>query len=220
MMDRRLAQAIIDLEIPYFGNSVKNKTDSLSCLFRPRRLLSSPEMLDYIGGRLADTVLQRCASRAVVGLATSGIAWASLAAARARVPMLYVRKQPEPEVSNEMVEGVPPPDRRVVLIDDLLFTGHSKRAALQLLGKHGFHVTDVVVIIDRQLQRKSDGPCLQDEFGVKLHALIEMTDIVDFMIERSAISDSQLSALIADYRTHERWFPPAFMMRERPRRAG
>ena len=219
-MDRRLAQAIIDLEIPYFGSATKNKTDSRSCLFRPRRLLSSPEMLDYIGRRLAETVLTRCASRTIVGLATSGIAWAALAATHAKLPMLYVRKEPDHDTGNDVVEGVPPPDRRVVLVDDLLFTGQSKRTALEVLGTHGFTVTDVVVIIDRQLQRKSDGPCLQDRFGIALHALIEMSDIVDYMIERAAISDHDLGALVADYGAHERWFPPAFMLRERQRRAG
>jgi orotate phosphoribosyltransferase len=218
-MDRKLAQAIVDLEIPSFGGSEKNKTDSLSCLFRPRRLLSSPEMLDHIGGRIADTLLTRAASQTIVGLATSGIAWASLAAARAKVPMMYVRKQAEPDVSNDMVEGIFPTNRRVVLVDDLLFTGQSKRAALRMLQAHGLIVTDIIVIIDRQLQRKSDGLSLQDEFGLELHALIRMTDIVDFMIERDAITESQLDALIVDYRAHERWFPPDFMLRDRSRRA-
>jgi len=212
-MDLKLAQAIVDLEIPSFGRNQKNKSDSCSCLFRPRRLLSSPELLDHIGNRLAEAVLEKCSSRAVVGLATSGIAWAALAAARAKVPMLYVRKQPEPEVSNDMIEGVPPADRRVVLVDDLLFTGQSKRAALRLLREHGFVVTDVVVIIDRQLQRKSDGPSLQSEFGLEVHALIRMTDIVDYMIDRRAITPEQLDDLVADYRAFERWFPPDFMLR-------
>jgi orotate phosphoribosyltransferase len=100
-----------------------------------------------------------------------------------------------------------------VLVDDLLFTGQSKRAALRVLHEHGFVVTDIVVIIDRQLQRKSDGPSLQQEFGLELHALIRMTDIVDYMIERRAITPAQLEALVADYRACERWFPPDFMLR-------
>jgi orotate phosphoribosyltransferase len=212
-MDSRIAQAILDLEIASFGPSGKNKTDSLSCLFRPRRLLSSPEMLDYIGSRLAEVVTRRCTSGTIVGLATSGIAWAALAAERARVPMLYVRKQPEPEVSNDMVEGIPPADGRVVLVDDLLFTGSSKRAAIRLLREHGLLVTDIVVIIDRQLQRKSDGPPLQQEFGLELHSLIRMTEIVDYMIDHRAITKTQLDDLVVDYRAHERWFPPDFMLR-------
>ncbi len=216
-MDQRLAQALLDLEIVSFGASTKNKTDSPSCLFRPRRLLSSPEMLDHIGGRLADTVLARCASRAVVGLASSGIAWASLAAARAKIPMLYVRKEAETGAGNDLVEGIPPADGRVVLIDDLLFRGHGKRAALRHLHAQGLVVTDIVVIIDRQLQRISDGPPLQDEFGLALHALIRMTDLVDYMTDRRAITARQLDALVADYRAHERWFPPDFMLRARAR---
>jgi orotate phosphoribosyltransferase len=205
-------QAIVDLQVPSFAPNGKNKTDSLSCLFRPRRLMSSPAMLEHIGSRMAEIINERCASRPIVGLATSGIAWAALAAEHARVPLLYVRKQPEPEVSNDMVEGIPPSDGRVVLVDDLLFTGSSKRAAIGLLARHGLVVTDIVVIIDRQLQRKSDGPSLQQEFGIELHALARMTDIVEYMIGRGAITTAQLDALVADYRAHERWFPPKFML--------
>ena len=213
MIDLKLAQAIVDLEIPSFGRNQKNKSDSRSCVFRPRRLLSSPELLDYIGNRLADIVLEKCSSQAVVGLATSGIAWAALAAARAKVPMLYVRKQPEPDFGNDVIEGILPADRRVVLVDDLLFTGESKRAAVRLLREHGLVVTDIVVIIDRQLQRKSDGPPLQSAFDLEVHALIRMTDIVEYMIERRAITPEQLDDLVADYRAFERWFPPDFMLR-------
>lgn len=213
MIDLILAQAILDLEVPYFGQSQKNMSDSRSCLFRPRRLLSSPAMLDHIGSRLASVVLEQCSSQVVIGLATSGIVWAALAAVRARVPMLYVRKLPEPGTSNDMVEGIPPADRRLVLIDDLLFTGQSKRAALRVLQGLGFVVTDLVVVIDRQLQRKSDGPSLQEEFGLELHALICMTDIVDYMVDRGAITGEQLAGLRTDYRAFERWHPPAFMLR-------
>lgn len=213
MIDLELARAIVDLGVPSFGPNQKNKSDSCSCVFRPRRLLSSPEMLDHIANRFADVVRNQCSSRAIVGVATSGIAWAALAASRAKVPMLYVRKQPEPDVSNDMIEGIAPADRRVVLVDDLLFTGQSKRAALRVLRAHGFVVTDIVVIIDRQLQRKSDGPSLQQQFGVELHALIRMTEIVDYMTERGAITPAQLEALVADYRACERWFPPDFMLR-------
>lgn len=212
-MDLALAQAIVDLEIPSFGRNQKNKSDSCSCVFRPRRLLSSPAMLDHIGNRLAEVVLERCSSRAVVGLATSGIAWATLAADRAKVPLLYVRKQPEPETSNGMIEGIPPADRRVVLVDDLLFHGQSKRAAIHVLRERGFVVTDIVVVIDRELQRASDGPSLQSEFGLDVHSLICMTEIVDYMVERSAITPEQLADLVADYRAFERWYPPRFMRR-------
>ncbi|MEO1991410.1 MAG: phosphoribosyltransferase family protein, partial [Pirellulales bacterium] len=130
MTDRRLAQAIIDLKIPRFGPNQKNKSDSPSCLFRPRRLLSSPEILSHVGQEIARVVLEKCSSQTIVGLATSGIPWAAIAAEKAGLPMLFVRKSIEPVESNDMLEGVIPKDNRVVLVDDLLFVGDSKRKAV------------------------------------------------------------------------------------------
>ena len=77
-------------------------------------------------------------------------------------------------------------------------------------GDHGFQVTDILVVIDRQLQRKKDGPTLQDEFGLKLHALITMDEIVAHMVRQNAITDTQLRDLARDYRRFERWDLPEF----------
>lgn len=209
-MDHTLARAIVELEVPQFGPSEKNKGDSTSCRFEPRHLLSSPDMLRHIGARMADVIKARCAGQALVGMATSGIAWAALASIYSGLPMLYLRKTLEPGVSDKLLEGIPPSQGSVVLIDDLIFHGHSKRQAIDSLRELGLVVSDVLVIIDRQLQRKQDGPPLEEQYELNLHSLISMSDIVDFMLAHDRISPSQLNMLIGDYASFERWNPPDF----------
>jgi orotate phosphoribosyltransferase len=212
-MDLLLAEAIISLNVPQFGPNEKNKGDSQSCRFEPRNLLSSPTLLDHVGRALGMVVKERCRGSAIIGIATSGIAWATLASLYSRLPLLYVRKTQERRVSDKLIEGIPPTDRRVVLVDDLLFAGECKREAIEILNQEGYCVTDIVVIIDRELQRVKDGPRIQDEYELNLHSLITMTQIVDYMIERRAITPGQLEDLITDYRSKERWCLPGFARR-------
>jgi len=209
-MDNTLARAIVELRVPQFGPNQKNKGDSPSCRFEPRHLLSSPEILRHIGQQLADVVKSRCTGKAIVGMATSGIAWAAVASSYSNLPMLYVRKSIEARVSDNLLEGVPPSEGELILIDDLIFDGQSKRQAIISLQELGFRVSDVVVIIDRQLQRIEDGPPLDRAFNLQLHALITMDDIIEYMSSNSAITPAQLEMLIEDYNRYERWALPGF----------
>jgi orotate phosphoribosyltransferase len=45
---------------------------------------------------------------------------------------------------------------------------------------------------------------------IKLHSLITMEEIVDYMIYKKNISQTQLKRLINDYRGFERWKLPKF----------
>jgi orotate phosphoribosyltransferase len=213
-MDEYLAEAIVRLDVPQFGSSQKNKGDSTSCRFEPRHLLSSPDVLRYIGQRLAAVIETRCSGSAIVGMATSGIAWAALASAYSDLPMLYIRKAPEPGVSEKLLEGIPPDGGPFILVDDLLFHGQSKRKAIEALQGLGYGISDVVVIIDRQLQRREDGPTLQQACDLSLHTLISMSEIVDYMKARGSITASQLEQLVADYRSFDRWHLPPFAARD------
>ncbi len=210
-MDAYLAEAIVRLNVPQFGPSEKNKGDSPSCRFEPRHLLSSPDVLRHIGKRFASIASEECDGSAVVGMATSGIAWAALASAFSDLPMLYIRKAPEPGVSDKLLEGIAPENGTLILIDDLIFDGSSKIRAIESLRDMGFRVSDVVVIIDRQLQRQKDGPPLQEAYDVRLHSMITMEEIVDYMITTGTISKSALENLVRDYRMFERWNPPRFV---------
>ncbi|MBU2052079.1 hypothetical protein KKH13_02630 [Patescibacteria group bacterium] len=209
-MDKILAKAILDLEVPLFAKSLKNKGDSRSCLFRARRLLSDPKTLEYTGKKIAWVARNKCSAKTLMGVATSGLAWTAVASLHSGLPMMYVRKKIEAHMSNQMIEGIEPKNKKVVLIDDLLFAGESKNEFMEILKKEGYQVTDIIVVIDRQLQRKKDGQSIQDKWHLRLHRLISMEEIVGYMKEQKLITKEQLSILIKDYRKFTRWDMPDF----------
>lgn len=209
-MDKILAKAIVNLKVPFFGTSLKNKGDSRSCLFYPRRLLSDYKTLIYCSKKMAKIALEKCSSKTLMGMVTSGIAWATGTSIYSGLSLMYVRKRLEKHMSNKMIAGITPKSKKVILIDDLIFAGESKDEALEILKKHGYKVTDIIVVIDRQLQRKKNGPDIEDKWKLTLHSLITMSEIIKYMLDTNTISKVQLNKLIKDYRRYERWQMPEF----------
>ncbi len=209
-MDIKLAQAIVDLKVPFFGENLKNKKDSSSCLFDPRKLLSSPDILKYIGKRMAHVVRTKCHGNTLIGLATSGIAWGAVCSIYSGLPFLYIRKKLEKQMSSKYIEGIIPKKAKLILVDDLIFAGESKHEAIEIIKDHDLEVTDIIVVIDRQLQRVKDGPPVERRHNINLHALITMQDIVAYMQKTKALTEKQLSSLVSDYRLYERWNMPEF----------
>ncbi len=209
-MDLILAQAIVELKVPYFGENLKNKGDSQSCVFDPRKLLSHPWLLKYIGKKMAYIAKKKCRGNTLVGLATSGIAWGAICSIYSGLPFLYIRKKLEKQMSSKYIEGVVSEGAKLILIDDLIFAGESKDEAIQIIKDHNLEVTDIIVIVDRQLQRKKDGPRVQDKHGIGLHSLIKMEEIVDYMMQNKHMTKEQLELVIRDYRQFERWDLPKF----------
>lgn len=209
-MDTKLAKMIVDYRVPFFGESLKNKGDSRSCMFDPRKLLSHPEALQYIGKKMATVAKTQCRGNTLIGMATSGIAWGAITSLYSGLPFLYVRKKLERQMSSKFIEGVIPKNAKIILIDDLLFAGQSKTEAIEIIKDHNLTVTDIIVVVDRQLQRKKDGLQLEKKHKLKLHALITMDEIVSYMKKTNTITKQQLANLVADYRGFERWDMPAF----------
>lgn len=63
---------------------------------------------------------------------------------------LYVRKEAKEHGTRALVEGVAPKGARVALLEDVLTTGGSSRAAIDRLREAGFEVPVVMALVDRR----------------------------------------------------------------------
>ena len=212
-MDYRLARMVVETGVAEFGESIRNKGDSRSVLFNPRVLATDPRHIKYIGERLAHTAQTECSGDTVIGLASLGLGLSLLVSAESeRFNNLYVKLTAEPWKGKRQIEGNVSAVQKMaelILVDDLMFHGQTKKEAIKIIKQHRMDVSDVLVVIDRQLQRKDDGPSLQ-EMGVNVYSLIKMEDIVAYMISLGVIAPEQLARLIEDYQGHERHELPAF----------
>src|SRR5881398_801534 len=84
------------------------------------------------------------------GIPTGGLPWASVLAYTLSKPLVYVRKEVKHHGREKMVEGLLVPGDRVLLVDDVITTGHNILAALQTLRAEGGVIEDALVLVDRE----------------------------------------------------------------------
>lgn len=128
----------------------------------------------------------------VAGIPVAGIPFASLIAYNLKKPFLYIRKGVRLHGRQRRIEGVLAPGDRVLLIDDLITTGLSLRKASKAIMAEGGVVSDVVVLLDRE----EGGREKLEESGIKLHALLNISEIANKLHEIGAIDEEQLKTIL------------------------
>jgi len=94
-----------------------------------RRLLSFPEVRETIiteMAKMAEREIGLGKIDVVAGGETAGIPYAALVSQKLKKPMIYIRKQPKGYGGTKQIEGILEPNRRVLLVEDLITDGLSK----------------------------------------------------------------------------------------------
>jgi orotate phosphoribosyltransferase len=132
----------------------------------------------------------------IAGIPIAGIPFASVVAFNLKKPFLYVRKGARLHGRERRIEGIIAPGNSVLLMDDLVTTGLSLQKAAKAIIAEGGVVTDAVVLIDRQ----EGGKEKLAKTGVKLHALLNITDIVSTLHDLGTIDKDQLKTILKQVR--------------------
>jgi orotate phosphoribosyltransferase len=106
----------------------------------------------------------------IAGGETAGIPFSAYLAQRLGYPMAYVRKRSKEHGISSLVEGDVKKDHRVLLVEDLITDGLSKKIFIDGLRDQGAVVKDCLVIFDRE----QGGFDFLREMGVTLYVLCNM----------------------------------------------
>lgn len=142
--------------------------------------------VDFINKELGDNFDR------IAGIPTAGIPFAAVIAHNMDKPFLYVRKGFKRHGRERRVEGVLTPGDKVLLVDDLVTTGGSLRAAARVIRAEGGVVEDAVVLIDRE----EGGADALARDGIKLHSLLKITSIARKLYEMGVVTDEQLETIL------------------------
>ena len=166
LTNRKVSPYYIDLRIvPSFPDAFKDIIDFYSQTIK-----------EQIGTKNIDRI---------AGIPIAGIPFASQVAYNLKKPFLYVRKGIKLHGRERRVEGVLVSGDRVLLIDDLVTTGLTLKEAAEAVRAEGGVVTDAVAFLDRE----EAGKQLLDKSGVKLHALLRISEIVDTLFEMGTLDE-------------------------------
>jgi orotate phosphoribosyltransferase len=84
------------------------------------------------------------------------------------------------------------PGDRVLLIDDLITTGHSLIKSATAIRAEGGVVTDAVVLLDRE----EGGEKRLARDGIILHYLLRVSEVADRLYEMGVITEDQLRIIL------------------------
>jgi orotate phosphoribosyltransferase len=136
----------------------------------------------------------------IAGIPVAGIPFASLIAYNLKKPLLYIRKGVRLHGRQRRIEGILAPGDRILLVDDLITTGISLRNAAKAIRAEGGVVTDAAVLLDRE----EGGREKLDKSGMKLHALLNISEIVKKLYDLEAIDEEQLKTILRQVKKYKR----------------
>lgn len=128
----------------------------------------------------------------VAGIPVAGIPFASVITYGLKKPFLYIRKGVSLQGRERRIEGIIAPGDRVLLVDDLITTGLSLQKATKAIMAEGGVINDAVVLLDRQ----EGGKEKLAQNGIKLHALLSVTEAAKTLQELGAIDEEQFRTIL------------------------
>jgi orotate phosphoribosyltransferase len=151
--------------------------------------------VDFIKDKVGTKNFER-----VAGIPVAGIPFAALIAYDLKKPFLYIRKGARLHGRERRIEGVIAPGDRILLLDDLITTGLSLQSAAKAIIAEGGLVVDAVVLLDRQ----EGGKERLAKSGIRLHALLNITEIANTLHELGTIDEEQLRTVLRQIKTGQK----------------
>lgn len=149
------------------------------------------EICDFYAQQITDEIGLKNFDR-IAGIPLAGIPFASQIAYNLKKPFLYVRKDIKLHGRERRVEGILSSGEKVLLLDDLLTTGLTLKAAVDAVRAEGGVVSDAVVFLDRE----EGGKQLLEQSGVKVHPLLKISEVANTLYETGAIDQESKKTIL------------------------
>ena len=137
----------------------------------------------------------------IAGGETAGIPFSAYLAQRLGYPMVYVRKRPKDHGISSLIEGSVNEGQRVLLVEDLITDGLSKKGFIDGLRDQGVVVEDCLVVFDRE----QGGFDFLQTMGVTLYALCNMQSALSVGSSAGVISTADEKDVQAYLEDPKKW---------------
>lgn len=188
-ISEKLAEGLLRAHCVRFGQ-FKLKSGLISPIYLDlRQLVSHPDVLAEVAAAYLP-VLEGLTYDRLAGLPYAALPIATAISLQANQPMIYPRKEAKDYGTQALIEGEYHAGERAVIIDDLATTGGSKFEVIEKLNAAGLKVEDVVVLIDRQSGAREALAAA----GYTLHAVLTLTELLDYWESTGRIEQEQITA--------------------------
>jgi orotate phosphoribosyltransferase len=129
----------------------------------------------------------------IAGVATAGIPWGAMAADQLKMPYIYVRPKPKEHGLGNQIEGFYEPEKRVVVVEDLVSTGKSSLQVVDVLKNAGLEVEGMVSIFNYGFQEAKNA---FEKYNLTLKSLADYDSLINLAIGQGSFSESDQEALL------------------------
>ncbi len=164
-----------------------------------RLTLSYPKARKVIENGLADVIKAEYPDvEVLMGTSTAGIPHAAIVSEILNLPMGYVRGDAKSHGRNNKIEGVPPVNKKVVVVEDLISTGGSSVDVVESLREIGADVLGIVSIFTYGLEK---GIKRLETANVKNVSLSDFTTLSKVALDEKYITEKEFRMVNA-FRTN------------------
>ncbi|WP_322801625.1 orotidine-5'-phosphate decarboxylase [Thermoflexus sp.] len=183
---RTLARWLYETGCIRFGEFVLKSGQRSPIYLDLRRLVAFPQLLERVAGMYA-ALLERLTFDRLAAIPYAALPIGTAVAIRTGRPLLYPRKEAKTYGTAQRIEGDFRPGETVVVLDDVLTTGASKREVIQALEEAGLRVTDIVVLVDREQGGRQE----LEAAGYRVHAVATLTALLDALVIEGKIPSAE-----------------------------
>ena len=167
--------------------------------------LSYPDVRRFVKVELSRLILENFPEAEVVAsVAMGSIAIGALVADTLGLPFVYVRDVPKDHGLENVIEGNFKPGQKVVLIEDLVSTGHNAIKAFHEMQLAGGDVLGMVAMFTYQFQEAVDS-FAQEE--LQLLTLTNYNAMIEAALATQYIQDKDIDILDMWHEDPESWTP-------------
>lgn len=136
----------------------------------------------------------------VAGTSTAGIPWAAWISSKLDKPMVYIRGEAKIHGKGNQIEGKILAGQKVVVIEDLISTGGSSKAAVDSVIQQGNEVVACVAIFTYEMEKakKAFSDC-------KLLTLTKFSTLIDVAHKSNYIDEEEMAKVLEWNKDPENW---------------
>jgi orotate phosphoribosyltransferase len=158
-----------------------------------RKTLSFPEVRSYICDSFAAMINDLYPqTETIAGVATGAIAHGALVADRLGLPFIYVRSGAKEHGLGNQIEGYFEKGQKVVVIEDLIYTGGSSLNAVNAIRESGCNVLGMVAIFTYEFKKATDAFATQN---CRLNTLCNYSILVETALKTGYIGQTEVETL-------------------------
>jgi orotate phosphoribosyltransferase len=141
---------LVEIDALRFGEFILADGSTSSFYLDLRYLPAYPNLFSTLLNEFYAHTISKLQFDLVIGIPLAGIPFASAISWISQKPLHLLRKNPKQHGIAKLIEGPDIINKQVLLVDDLISSGHSKEYAIDAIRDAGAKVNQLSVIVDRR----------------------------------------------------------------------